>query len=149
MVQPQAIAIKAQGNYPVAMNYPTGSNTVSQRSRSLPKLSAILILLVIANSSQALETITHDGHAHDRTVVIELSDHASLHDPHHQDVERSDHSMAQDEECVCDEICCASTVDFGSLNTAGASPETDSFRGNLVDNYQSVLLDLFLPPPTS
>jgi hypothetical protein len=130
------------------MKPPDSGELVTQSFRSLKTLSALLVLLLLSNSSQALEIITHDSHAHEGAVVMELSDHAPAPDNHHQDMDHSDHSLAQDEECACDEICCVSSVGFGSVVAAGLSPQTDAFNEKLSDHYQSVSLDLFLPPPT-
>jgi hypothetical protein len=130
------------------MNPPDSGNLVTQSFRSLKKLCALMTLLLIANSSQALEIITHDSHAHESAVTMELNDHTPAPDNHHPGAHYADNSEAQDEECICDEICCVSSVGFGSVVAAGLSPETDSFNEKLFNHYQSVSLDQFLPPPT-
>lgn len=111
----------------------------------------LLILLLVANSSQALETLTHDSHGHENAaamgVAIDSSAGMTSHG-HHPDQAATDNPQAQDDECFCDEICCVSSVGFGAPITAGTSPQTSALNERLLNHYQSVSLDLLLPPPT-
>ena len=115
----------------------------------------MLIFLLIASSSQAAEIVTHDSHGHgstyERTVLHGLDSPAHPeksthnHSPSHNQPESAD---GQNEDCFCADICCFSSVDLGVPLTAGASPQVNLPSGKPVSLYQSVSLDLFLPPPT-
>lgn len=113
------------------------------------KLSIFLILLLFSNSTLALEVLTHDSHQH---ASVQAEQH-TLHGMHAV----SDYSQQAEfagsahdtEDCICDDICCVSTIDFG-LALNGHQLPLDG--GGLVINpnfYRSISLDLFLPPPTA
>lgn len=111
-------------------------------------------MLLLANSSFALEVITHDGHGHSESVAeLEMSEMDS-HVNHEIDSQfnHTGHDQATvgqaDDDCICDEICCVSSTDFGSAVTAGQHPDFNSTYQKLSDLYASVSLDLLLQPPT-
>lgn len=113
------------------------------------RLSTFLILLLLSNSSLALEILTHDSHQHNAAQV----DQHAMHDMHTMAVADAPKAAASSsdpasESCICDDICCLSSIDFG----LAANDEPISFDdGGLVFNsdfYSSISLDLFLPPPT-
>ncbi len=108
-----------------------------------------LILLMLANSSFAFELLTHDGHAHDEAVaeLHGVGDAAMAN--HHGVQSQLEDSLAMDDDCVCDEICCESSVEFTSVLLATVLHDllvVDPDRHNL---YQSVSLELLLPPPAA
>ena len=117
--------------------------------RLLNKLSVFLILLLLSNSSLALELLTHDSHQH---ADPQLSQH-EMHSAHGMsDVPKSVSDMEDlghgGEDCVCDDICCFSSIDFGLTVSDNHPPFVGT---DLISNpnfYRSISLDLFLPPPT-
>jgi len=138
------------------MNPSGSSNLCAQNLRSLKGLCTLLILLLIANSSQALETLAHDGHSHDghshdnivaMGFAVDVPVSEATHNQHMDQNADGSHE-AQNDECFCDEICCVSSVGFVAPLTAGVSPQTSSLNERLFGHYQSVSLDLLLPPPT-
>mgnify|MGYP000079352192 CR=1 FL=1 len=113
------------------------------------RLSAFLILLLLFNSSLALEVLIHDSHQH---AAVE-ADQQGVHGMHGsadvvEPAEAAD-GAHDAEDCLCDDICCLSSIDFGlalnghDLPLDGDSPVTNP------NFYRSISLDLFLPPPTA
>lgn len=118
------------------------------RLRLHRKLSCFLVLLLLSNSSLALEILTHEGHQHAAPAVE--------HDPHAMHTVSVDATESQamptaehgGEDCICDEICCVSSIGFGlSADEARQPPAADSSDLN-PNFYNSVSIDLLLPPPT-
>lgn len=66
-----------------------------------------------------------------------------------------DHSMhgalsaEQSEDCLCDELCCLSSFDLGSFTLSSPAPQHDENAAPFADLYQSIALDLVLPPPNA
>ena len=122
---------------------------------------------MLSNSSLALEIITHDGHQHDgESAAVEMHDSFDVsahnfvaHDftahnsPAHGGISDSmsvmptmDHGA---EDCVCDDICCVSSIEFASAGNLTIHPfmaDSDLYR---INHYQSIALELLLPPPTA
>ena len=107
-------------------------------------LVAFLIMLLLSNSSLALESLSHSAH--------QAADSHEVHSMHVMSVELepSAASMSLDasDECICDLVCCPSSIDFGFI-----TPE-EQHSGDVSNSfarlalYQSISLDLLLPPPT-
>ena len=144
------------------------SKLVAQNLRSLKGLCTLLILLLVASSSQALETIAHDSHGHDAIVSMEYDlthsedtvdkqvrearetkEYKAIHNRFSDQVYYLDSAETQEDECICDEICCIGSIGFGAPLAAGVSPIINSPNERLFDHYQSISLDLLLPPPTT
>ncbi|MED5530555.1 MAG: hypothetical protein VYA99_09390 [Pseudomonadota bacterium] len=116
-------------------------------------LTLFLALVLLSNSSLALEILTHDSHQH-----LEVANAHDGHEMRSSEMEMqlytsgqntSYHQYQHDEEgCVCDEICCLSSVDIGtySLENQRISKEPD--HSAVSCHYRSIIPDLFLPPPT-
>ena len=116
-------------------------------------LTIFLALLLLSNSSLALEILTHDSHQH--------SEVANAHDGHEMpssemEIERYangqntsyDQYQHDEEDCVCDEICCSSSVDISAYLLNNQCVLEGSDKSVLPCHYRSIILDLFLPPPT-
>ncbi len=107
----------------------------------------MLVMLLLVNSSYALELLTHQGHGHS-ALSDSYGEMTEYHSHQHDMVEADSASGDAAQDCFCDEICCVSFADFGN---AVGSAAMHAFRNSAVsapDNYQSIYLDLFLPPPT-
>jgi len=115
-------------------------------------LSVFLTLLLLADSTLALEITTHENMSHMATLPV-----AMQHDgpppmiAAHKQISEPDLAILdvseQTEECICDELCCVSSLNLinssaglllGHLKTSG------SLQALL---YQSINLDLLRPPP--
>ncbi|MDA1369757.1 MAG: hypothetical protein O2971_03215 [Proteobacteria bacterium] len=117
-----------------------------QRPSSYKRLCGLLIMLLLTNSSMALEFITHDGHQHAASSGYESHSMAS-HDASTMD--STNPAMEQgDKDCLCDDICCVSSVGFGSISSQRQSLPNQSLSSRFSNHYQSIALDLLLPPPT-
>ncbi len=114
-------------------------------------LALALIFLLLASSSMALESAVHDTHDHDKSMAV----HAMSADGQHGDMAGMDHSMheslsaEQHEDCLCDELCCLSSFDLGSFTLSSPAPQHDENAAPFSDLYQSIALDLVLPPPNA
>ncbi len=106
------------------------------------KLAAFLILLLLANASQAVEVMTHD--AHDHGAAPAMTD-AAMHG--HGSASDHDGQAQNPEDCFCEDICCVSSV--GSLLSAVNGPieQSDELLIRPRNLYQSPIQDLLLPPP--
>ena len=125
-----------------------------QRLKSFKNLIALMVMLMLANSSLALEIVTHDGHGHEQTESMIDMPVIDMHSAH-EAVLSSDHVNSDktsfghvDDDCICDEICCVSSVDFGSGLKAGSFPDNAFAYQRPSNHYASVSLDLVLQPPT-
>jgi hypothetical protein len=121
-------------------------------------LIGFFILLMLSNSTLALEAIIHDNHVHGEVVSAQDLDFARngptetqvLHQTH-----QTESSMDQSqqvhagEDCICDDICCASTVGFSISDAATALPGPNDNALVRTNLYQSVSLDLLLQPPSA
>lgn len=110
----------------------------------------LLLLLLVANSSLALEIVTHDRHGHGQIILSDVSDVyevGSVHG-HHPGQATGTESGTQDDQCFCDELCCFSPVGFVAPLAAGVNPHAISHSETLPAHYKSISLDLLLPPPT-
>jgi hypothetical protein len=109
-----------------------------------------LIFLLVANGSQALEIVTHDSHGHGEIVAMDIGDTPEARSAHSHNLNQvsGEYSQVQNDECFCDDICCFSSIGFVTPLTAGANPHAASVSETLPEHYQSVSLDLLLPPPT-
>ena len=110
------------------------------------KLSLLLVLLMLSNSSLALEILTHDSHQH---ADAQIAQH-EMHEMHEMMDENSAVQMFDhgSDECICDDICCVSSIDFGRSINADQLPPVA--RGSIANPnfYRSISIDLLLPPPT-
>ena len=121
-----------------------------QRPSSYKRLCGLLIMLLLTNSSMALESITHEGHEHAASSGNESHSMAS-HDASHaaSTMDSTNPAMEQgDKDCLCDDICCVSSVGFGSISSQRQSLPNQSSSSRFSNHYQSIALDLLLPPPT-
>ncbi len=109
--------------------------------RKYKGLVAFLILLLLSNSSLALENLTHSAHQHDDS-----------HEMHGMsaDVEiiSASTSANSSDDCMCDDVCCLSSVGFALATDNKQILRDDSGSGTEIILYQSISLDLLLPPPT-
>jgi|TARA_B100000959_G_scaffold38544_1_gene37589 hypothetical protein len=115
------------------------------------RLCAFLVILLLGNSSLALETITHQGHQHATTM-----EHATYDIDSHDSVQPlvvplpfTSVMIDGDEDCVCDDICCVSSVQFVAAVTRDKHPGPVDSGLHRIDLYQSIKLDLAVPPPTA
>ena len=121
---------------------------------------APLVLLLISNSSLALEILTHDGHNHGQ-AVSEYQPAMDPHSHHHDALAVGDHQHGSlqhgghpgtaadngEDDCICDEICCLTTADFGIGASGDHFPEAVAADRRPSARYTSISLDLLLPPP--
>lgn len=132
------------------------------RLRSCTRIAQVLILLMLAVSSQAGEILVHDGHGHANDHGAEVQSAHSAHGEktpyrgHDHDAvaapvnEEGVHEagVAPDEPCFCKDLCCMTTVEFGEVQSVfGRTPFTAP-QVLAVNHYQSVSLDPKRPPPT-
>ncbi|MBL4821234.1 MAG: hypothetical protein JKY98_09655 [Gammaproteobacteria bacterium] len=125
-------------------------------------MSLFLLLIMFANSSYALENITHNTHDHGSNdgssfmVSPEQTGSTCNHQrtplaPGFGDTPgtaEQHHDSNVGEDCVCDEISGASSIGF--VNTGPASFDLSSLNPVLnINLYQSISLDLILLPPTA
>ena len=99
-------------------------------------------MLLLSNSSLALEIATHDNHQH--------GEHQQMHDmsevlPIGLDFLESSHNT---DDCLCDDICCVSSVGFSTVVYTCVQFGLFDKNADSCNLYQSVNLDLLLPPPT-
>ena len=116
-------------------------------------LTLFLALVLLSNSSLALEILTHDSHQH-----LEVANAHDGHEMRSSEMEMqlytsgqntSYHQYQHDEEgCVCDEICCLSSVDISTYLLNNQSILEGSHKSVLPCHYRSIILNLSLPPPT-
>lgn len=118
-------------------------------------LSLFLVFMFFVNNSYALEIVIHDAHQHAESAAMHSGDDIAdaqmetagqlkLHDTGH-----SANELDADEDCLCDEICCLSSVDMGMPVLANNSVPDDPGKAIDLSLYKSISLDLLLPPPTS
>ncbi len=103
-------------------------------------VALLLIALLLANSSYALEIIAHDSHAHDPVG------HAMEMDMTAGETMTTD--TAGSDDCLCDEICCLSSMNLTAADTGSQSLVSVSCKAGRPDLYQSVFLDPYTEPPT-
>ncbi|MDD9958519.1 MAG: hypothetical protein OXU66_06210 [Gammaproteobacteria bacterium] len=115
-------------------------------------------MLLVSNSSFALEILTHEAHQHtgpavtaDLHVDLEMNmlNHDSMDASLIPESSLDDHVSHGDDDCICDEICCLSSVDFGMQVLTDTSSPGDIGKPVDLSLYISISLDLLLPPPTS
>ncbi len=118
------------------------------------QLSLLLVLVLLTSSSQALEILVHDLHGHGEYQFVVPDPHDVSSGPHAISGHGSDSADSGVEpaagghnDCLCSEICCLSTVVFSLTGGSYPHPVVESFTSRLSGKYQSVLLDLLLPPP--
>ncbi|MEX0963522.1 MAG: hypothetical protein WDZ52_05710 [Pseudohongiellaceae bacterium] len=116
--------------------------------RLFKKLSVFLVMLLLSNSSLALEILTHDGHQHAEPHKAQHAMHA-MHDMSEAqtDLPALD-NLEHAEDCICDDICCVSSIGFGlSVNGDQFLPFVEN-RIASSNFYRSIAIDILLPPPT-
>jgi hypothetical protein len=128
-------------------------------------LIGFLILLMLSNSSLALEVLTHESHGHsDRSTTAMMTEqtqsghhaqqsghghgdvHAGMANPT-VDAESTPEQLAHGEDCICDDICCVSSVTFAVPDLVAPHPGDAMNKLHAFAFYQSISLDLLLPPP--
>lgn len=120
-----------------------------------------LLLLMLGNSSYALEIVTHASHSHAANgspALQDMSSHAGTSTMHHGNANANvnEHALHDevspphsDEDCICDDVCCISSVNVTSA-LIGTSEDLSPTREQRINNlYQSIAIDLLLPPPTA
>ena len=119
----------------------------------LKNMSVFLIVLLLVNSSFALEILTHGSHQHDAAQIGQHETHsipamAVMGQTAEQPASYDSVNVSADD-CLCDDICCVSSVGFGLGVSGNPIPSLgQSLPGN-PNFYSSVSLDLLLPPPTA
>ena len=116
-------------------------------------LTIFLTLLLLSNNSLALEILTHDSHQH--LAVANAHDGHEMPSPE-MEIERHtngqnasyDQYQHDEKDCVCDEICCLSSVDISAYLLNNQSILEGSHKSVLPCHYRSIIPELFLPPPT-
>ena len=116
-------------------------------------LTLFLTLLLFSNNSFALEILTHDSHQH--LAVANAHDGHEMPSPE-MEIERPtngqnasyDQYQHDEKDCVCDEICCLSSVDISAYLLNNQSILEGSHKSVLPCHYRSIILNLSLPPPT-
>ena len=125
-------------------NLPNQVQVFVNQYRKHKGLVAFLILLLLSNSSLALESLSHNTH--------QYADSHEMHSMHDSSagMELRAPSLSQEssEDCVCDAVCCPSSIDFGFETSEEQYPGDDSNSLVKLTFYQSISLDLLLPPPT-
>ena len=122
-----------------------------QRLKIYKRLCALLVILLLGNSSMALETITHQGHQYATTMehaMYDLDSHDSVQ-PLVVLLPFTSVMIDSDEDCVCDDICCVSSVQFVAVVTRDKHPGPGDSGLDRINLYQSIKLDLAVPPPTA
>lgn len=111
--------------------------------QSFFKSSVVLVLvtMLLANSSFALEILIHDSHGHESHGEMVVTETHGAEPVAMEDMSGDD--------CVCDEICCLSSVNFGNSGALAQALYATDHKTHRVDHYQSVFLDPYLEPPTT
>lgn len=118
-------------------------------------LIGFFILLMLSNSTLALETVIHDNHVHGEVVSAHELDSAQNGPTETQVLHQTETSLDQPlhvhagEDCICDDVCCASTVGFSISAAATQLPDSNDNALLRISRYQSVSLDLLLQPPSA
>lgn len=115
----------------------------------------LVLLLLISSNGLALESLghnhrlNHDGHNSPVTDVMPNANSSSMHS-HGATIEQPGDIQSSDEhqDCICDEVCCVTSVNFSHINDQDAVIPNSNYTRLLLPLYQSVSLDLLLPPPT-
>jgi len=111
---------------------------------------SLLVFLLLGNNSLALEVMVHDAHIHG--ALLSVDENPMLDVLHDRNIASSSTDIFESsvgEDCICDEICCLGTIDVTLPDVEKTPPfsvEKSTFRKNY---YQSISLDLLLPPPTT
>tara|TARA_B110000444_G_scaffold255400_1_gene289712 strand:+ start:820 stop:1119 length:300 start_codon:yes stop_codon:yes gene_type:complete len=97
----------------------------------------------------ALEVLTHASHQHADTALSQHEMHSAdgMSDVQMQ-VSSVDGMKHGSGDCVCDDICCLSSIDLGLVVNDDPLPLVASVLAINPNFYRSISLDLFLPPPT-
>lgn len=93
-----------------------------------------------------MEVLIHENHQHGEAQVhyempVMEHDHAI-----HQQQENINHA---EESCLCDDICCVSSAENSAISVANDDLVLEDNQQKLRNLYQSIKLDLLLPPPTT
>lgn len=116
-------------------------------------MSVFLIVLLLSNSSLALEILTHGSHQHGSTEMAqhEMHSQSAMGEMGHQGEQSASSSSVEPsiEDCLCDDICCVSSAGFGPGVNEDHIPLLDRGLLGYPNFYSSVSLDLLLPPPTA
>ncbi|MEQ8954940.1 MAG: hypothetical protein RL120_12480 [Gammaproteobacteria bacterium] len=121
------------------------------KRQAIKKFSAMLILLLLVDSSFALDVLVHGPVEINANNLVTMShqDHQSHHGNHQSAM---DEGMATefndaDQDCFCDEICCAGSLNIfqsGAICTAVGNYQNRILLRHL---YQSINLDSISRPP--
>lgn len=115
-------------------------------------LSVFLAFVLLATSNGlAFAAASHD---HNAAHTIVASSMATEHDHSHHAHQASITSEQEQatisdsaQDCVCDEICCVSYASFATSNSHTIAVLHDSHSPMSFAHYQSIALDLYIPPP--
>jgi len=121
----------------------------------------------------ALEVLTHGSHQHgdehhetlnSLNTLNNLNNSHSGHTDHANHLKtlpatsevvldlvpdaKPEHAGHSGEDCICDEICCLSSINIGIADGENSSLSDNQYSESLSDFYLSISIDLLLPPPT-
>ena len=122
------------------------------RARVFKRLHVLLILLILADSSLALELVAHNAmpdtanqtSMHHGSHSMAGAEHGDSHAPNPwSDTAEPDNA----EECFCDEFCCVSSVNLPTDSNGLACKRLLDDAVMAPEFYQSINLDLQPPPP--
>lgn len=101
----------------------------------------MLVTLLLANSSFALEILAHDSHDHNsHNGGMVMADMQGDTEPMEEQTS---------ENCFCDEICCLSSINLAGTESKVQAVESTNIKVGRIDHYQSIFLDPYLEPPTT
>jgi hypothetical protein len=118
-------------------------------------LSIFLAFVLLATSNGlALGAASHDHKAAHPASSSPMATEPEQAHHAHQAASTSAHAQHHDtansdsaEECVCDEVCCVSYASFDTSNSHTVAVLHDSNSPIDAGYYQSIALDLHIPPP--
>ena len=112
----------------------------------MARIHLFLILLLLVNSSYALETLSHGSHQHGQEAI---SAQMEMHAQHGADHDMGQAASQADENCLCDDVCCLSTVQLRYQPDFMEDSSHPDAIAAVASFYKSISLDLTQPPPTS
>ena len=117
---------------------------------AMSRLASLLIVLMLMNSSYALEILSHDSHRHDMPVseAMKVEHHVAGHNGQQVLDHGQNYANDRDTDCLCDDVCCLASAQLMSEPLFLPDPLSESEFQSPSNFYQSVALELNLPPPT-
>lgn len=115
-------------------------------------LSIFLAFVLLATSNGLAFGAANHDHKTAHHVAASSMDTQTDHSHHaHQASSTSEQEQATNsdsaEDCVCDEICSVSYASFATSNSHTIAVLHDSHSPTSFGYYQSIALDLHIPPP--